>query len=133
MLEIQQDVRDFHRVFGLTINSQPTASERNVRLLRASLIEEEAEEFRVAAEAGDLIGMADAIADLLYVTLGAAVSLGINVLPLFKEVHRSNMSKVFPDGTVRHRADGKVLKPSTYSKADISGALGLIDEGRTQS
>jgi predicted HAD superfamily Cof-like phosphohydrolase len=122
---MEQAVKNFHNKFGLTINTVPTVPSQNDLALRMSLIEEEAREFREAAEKGDLVGMADAIADLLYVTFGAAVTCGINTSTVFNEVHRSNMTKIWPDGTVRHREDGKVLKPPTYSKADVSGVLGL--------
>ena len=92
--------------------------------LRASLIMEEAGEFEDAVANGDWIGAIDAICDLLYVTYGAASAMGIDIEPFFDEVHRSNMSKVDPEtGMPIYRDDGKVLKPSTYSPADLKKVL----------
>jgi energy-coupling factor transport system permease protein len=71
----------------------------------------------------DIIEMADAIADINYVVEGAAITLGVNAEALGDEVHRSNMSKLFPDGQPHYREDGKVIKPPTYSKADIVSVL----------
>jgi predicted HAD superfamily Cof-like phosphohydrolase len=123
MRSAQQNLRDFHRKFGLTINDTPTVPDDQVLQFRINLINEEAEEFAQAAKTRNLVEMADALADLVYVTLGAAVSLGIDLAPIFKEVHRSNMTKVWPDGQVHRRADGKVIKPPTYSPANIAGEL----------
>jgi len=123
MQSAQTNLRDFHDKFGLTINETPTIPGDDVLQFRINLINEEAEEFEQAAKARNLVEMADALADLLYVTLGAAVSLGIDMAPVFEEVHRSNMTKVWPDGQVRRRADGKVIKPPTYSPANIAREL----------
>ena len=88
--------------------------------LRASLIVEEAQEFCDAVQIQDWPGVVDAICDLLYVTYGAAVALGIDVEPFFTEVHASNMSKLDPiTHQPNYRADGKVLKPPTYKPAEI--------------
>jgi predicted HAD superfamily Cof-like phosphohydrolase len=77
-----------------------------------------------SAQAPDLVEAADGIGDILVVTYGAANRLGINAQAVFDEVHRSNMTKVWPDGTVHRREyDGKVLKPDTYSPANIAGVL----------
>jgi predicted HAD superfamily Cof-like phosphohydrolase len=83
------------------------------------LIEEEASEFAEAARAGDVVGTIDALCDLLYVTYGAAVSLGIDIEPFFGEVHRSNMAK---RGGSR-RADGKWLKPAGWQPPDLQRIL----------
>jgi predicted HAD superfamily Cof-like phosphohydrolase len=87
------------------------------------LIREEWEEFAEASRVCDVTGAADALADLLYVVYGAALEWGIPLDDVFVEVHRSNMSKVWPDGTVHYREDGKVLKPPTYSPADVAKVL----------
>jgi predicted HAD superfamily Cof-like phosphohydrolase len=92
--------------------------------LRASLIMEESLEFCQAVQEKDYVGMIDAICDLLYVTYGAAIALGIDIDPFFAEVHRSNMSKLDPEtGMATYRNDGKVIKPATYSPADIKGLM----------
>lgn len=95
--------------------------------LRASLILEEANEFLVASQSSDFVGMIDAICDLLYVTYGAAVAMGIDIEPFFDEVHRSNMSKLDPETKLPvRREDGKILKPSTYSPANIKRILLML-------
>lgn len=71
----------------------------------------------------DLIEYVDACVDQLVVTYGALNAAGVKVQPVWDEVHRSNMSKVWPDGTIHKREDGKVLKPDTYSPADVRGVL----------
>ncbi|NBV35846.1 MAG: phosphoribosyl-ATP diphosphatase [Bacteroidetes bacterium] len=92
--------------------------------LRSKLIVEEANEFKEACEKKDHVEIIDAICDLLYVTYGAAIALGIDIDPFFNEVHRSNMSKLDPEtGKPIVRHDGKILKPSTYSPPDISCVL----------
>jgi len=123
MRSAQLNLRDFHEKFGLTINDTPTIPGDDVLQFRINLINEEAEEFEQAAKARNLVEMADALADVIYVALGAAVSLGIDLEPVFQEVHRSNMTKVWSDGQVRRREDGKVIKPPTYSPANIAQEL----------
>ena len=123
MRSAQKDLRDFHEKFGLTINDTPTIPGDDVLQFRVNLINEEAEEFEQAAQARNLVEMADALADVIYVALGAGVSLGIDLEPVFEEVHRSNMTKVWSDGQVRRREDGKVIKPPTYSPANIAQEL----------
>jgi predicted HAD superfamily Cof-like phosphohydrolase len=107
--ESQQAVRDFHRVMvgDHVAPESPIDIEQYNGELRCALIEEEAGEFRSAWEARDRLGMIDALCDLLYVTLGAAVQMGVDLDPFFHEVHRANMAK----GEGPLRADGKKLKP----------------------
>lgn len=123
MVKMQQQVEDFHRKFSLATGVNPGVPDDNVLALRRELIKEEANEFIKAAFDRDLPAMVDGIADLLYVVFGAAVSLGVDIEQYFDEVHRSNMSKVWEDGTIHRRDDGKILKPPTYSPADIIGLL----------
>ena len=87
--------------------------------LRISLIEEEAREFAEAVRARDLPEIVDALCDLLYVTYGSGVALGIDLEPFFAEVHRANMTKA---GGYR-RADGKWMKPAGWLPPDIDGLL----------
>lgn len=91
--------------------------------LREKLIREEFEEFLIASAEGNLVEVADALADLKYVIDGTALEYGIPLDVVSTEVHRSNMSKLWPDGKPRYREDGKMLKPPTYSKADVAGIL----------
>jgi predicted HAD superfamily Cof-like phosphohydrolase len=87
--------------------------------LRLALIDEELTELRAAIGIGDVVAVADALADLLYVTYGAAITFGIDVRPIFEEVHRANMAKL-GGGT---RADGKVLKPHGWQPPDLAPLL----------
>jgi predicted HAD superfamily Cof-like phosphohydrolase len=116
-------LREWHQKFDVPILDTPRFPGPDRAELRVKLIMEEALEFQEAAANEDLVEMADALADLLYVTYGAALECGIPLDAVFDEVHRSNMTKVWPDGTVHYRHDGKVLKPPTYSPADIALVL----------
>ena len=117
---------EFHRIFGAHIEDAPTADlPEEVVALRVSLIQEELNEYRHAAEAHDLVGVADALSDLMYVVLGTCVSHGLQDLAeaLFDEVHRSNMSKLDENGQVVQRADGKVLKSAQWSPPELARLL----------
>lgn len=99
--------------------------------LRLDLIFEETQELVVAVSAYDIIEVADALADLLYVTYGAALEFGIPIDRIFEEVHRSNMTKLGEDGQPLYReGDAKVLKGPNYERPNIEGVLfqGLEDE-----
>lgn len=123
MSEAELMLREWHRKFEVPLANEPTVPPPTRRELRVKLINEEAKEFSDASDACDLIEAADALADLLYVVYGAALEWGIPVDDVLKEVHRSNMTKVWPDGTVHRREDGKILKPPTYSRANIHEVL----------
>lgn len=121
MHEAQRKVREFHERFGCVVNDHPTWPGSRTHRLRMALLDEELAELRNAGETADLVEIADALADLLYVTYGAAVTYGIDLEPVFDEIHRSNMSKGDPD--VRVRADGKVLKGEHYSPPRVDKVL----------
>lgn len=110
-------VREFHAALGQGINSPEGI--RADQQLRVALIEEEADELVAALQANDTIAAADALADLAYVIIGAAVLWGIPLAEVFDEVHRSNMSKVGGG----KREDGKILKGPNYSPPDIASIL----------
>jgi predicted HAD superfamily Cof-like phosphohydrolase len=117
---------EFHQVFGAHIEETPAVDVPDeVIALRVNLIQEELNEYRHAAEAHDLIEVADALSDLLYVVLGTYVSHGLQDLAeaLFAEVHRSNMSKLDANGQVIYRADGKVLKSDRWYPPDLGSIL----------
>jgi predicted HAD superfamily Cof-like phosphohydrolase len=114
----QAMVAEFHRRFGSPPPAEPDL-ERFPGALRVRLIQEEADEFAQAVAEGDLAEMVDALCDLLYVTYGAAVDLGVDLQPFFAAVHRSNMAKVGG----RRREDGKWLKPEGWTPPDIAGML----------
>jgi len=115
MAEEQAMVEAFHRTFEILANPVPTVADGQTRALRVKLIQEEFDELKEALASEDLSSIAKEMADLLYVVYGTAVSYGIDMEPVFREVHRSNMSKV---GGYK-REDGKWVKPSTYSPAHI--------------
>src|SRR3979411_702578 len=106
-------VHDFHQHFGLPSGDRPSWPGEDVHRLRVLLIEEELAELRNAGEATNVVAVADALADLLYVVYGAAETYGIDLQPVFREIHRSNMSKGDPE--VVRRPDGKILKGDRYS------------------
>jgi predicted HAD superfamily Cof-like phosphohydrolase len=123
-LRLAQDMLlQFHDKFGCVINHNPTMVDRETLALRVSLINEECLEFESGANKPSIVEMADAIGDIIYVAIGSAVSLGIDIWPVFQEIHRSNMSKVWADGSVHYNELKKVLKPPSYSKADVAGEL----------
>lgn len=115
MNNAQKMVQEFHEQFDIHISPTPSVPDKDTQTLRNRLIQEEFEEFQEAMQSKDLSAMAKELADLLYVVYGTAVSLGIDMEPVFKEVHRSNMSKV---GGYK-REDGKWVKPPTYSPASL--------------
>jgi len=118
-------VGDFHRAYGLPIRQEPTAAVGPDQVvLRQALIEEEVRELSEAAEAGDLVAVADALADIVYVAYGTAHVYGIDLDAVLDEVHASNMTKLGADGRPVRRADGKVLKGPGYRPPDISAVLG---------
>lgn len=109
---------------GATFSDYPTLDvPQEVKELRCAIVEEEAQEFCEAVRADDLVEVADAIADLLYVTYGAALTFGIPIEEVFTEVHRSNMTKVGPNGEVIKRDDGKVLKGPHFEPPAIAPIL----------
>lgn len=123
--EIRQ-VQDFHEAFGLHVSTTPSAVlPPGAAELRATLLQEELDEYREAAEAGDLEGIADALTDLAYVLFGTYASHGLQSVAdeLFAEVHRSNMSKLDADGRPVRRADGKILKSDRFSKPELGPIL----------
>ena len=119
MVHEQSMVEAFHRMFDIVVNPVPTVADGSTRRLRVQLIQEEFDELKEALAAEDLSSIAKEMADLLYVVYGTAVSYGIDMDPVFREVHRSNMSKV---GGYK-REDGKWVKPATYSPARIEPIL----------
>lgn len=120
-------VREFHEAFGLVIRETPSAAavESHEVELRCSLHAEEAKELWRAMRNGDLIEVADGLADLVYVLYGTALHYGIDLDAVLAEVHRSNMTKLGADGPVRRRKDGKVLKPATFQQPNVAAALGV--------
>lgn len=117
-----KDVRDFHIAFSQKVGEYPKFPDEGDRLLRKRLLTEEYEEYMNAEFDDDLIEVADALADIIYIACGTAVAYGIPLDKVFAEVHRSNMAKLV-DGKPIYREDGKVLKPEGWSPPDIKGVL----------
>lgn len=119
-------VRDFHDAFGIENADEPTAvlSESDY-LLRYKLMREENEEYLDACKDGDLVEIADALGDQLYILCGTLLKHGLQhkIAEVFEEIQRSNMSKLDKDGKPIYREDGKVLKSDLYFKPDISKIL----------
>src|SRR5919197_6057054 len=125
MSDEQEMVTAFHQAFDIAIGTLPTVPDAATCALRVSLIQEEFDELRAALAQQDLEAVAKELADLLYVVYGTAVSCGIDMAPVFREVHRSNMSK---QGGHR-RADGKWMKPPNYSPAQLQPILAAQGAG----
>lgn len=117
-------VLDFHEAFDLPREPLPTAHVGDaLAQLRVRLLREEVEEFADAAERRDLVAIADALADVVYVAYGSAVTYGIDLDAVVREVHQSNMSKLDADGRPFLREDGKVLKSKRYRPPDVGRVL----------
>lgn len=124
MKQLLDDVRAFHEACGVPCLDRPAIPDFERIDLRLALIDEEQHELIDAAVEGDLVRVADGIADLIYVLVGTALELGIPLDRVWAEVHRANMAKVDPvTGKVRKREDGKVLKPEGWTPPDIESAL----------
>lgn len=117
-------VSSFHEAFNLPRASRPRINvPADLAKLRVDLLVEETGEFADATASRDIVGMADALADIVYVAYGAAVTYGIDLDAALREVHRSNMSKLDEHGQPVYREDGKVLKSAQYTPPDIAGVL----------
>ena len=119
-------VGDFMEAFGQAVQLEPTWPDFNTRELRLELIQEELDELSDAVADRDMIQIADALTDLLYVVYGAGHAFGIDLDECFQEVHSSNMSKLGPNGKPIHREDGKVMKGPGYFEPDLEGILGAL-------
>ena len=116
------DVKDFHQAFSQRIGEKPELPDSLERTLRMKLLAEEMYEYTSAENDDDIVEVADALADIIYIACGTAVSYGIPLDDVFAEVHRSNMAKLV-DGKVIRREDGKVQKPEGWTAPDIKGVL----------
>ena len=106
--------------FGQEVKSRPSFSSDKINILRYNLIKEELDEFKQALDNNDLLEVADALTDILYVTYGAGHAFGINLDACFEEVQNSNMSKLGSDGKPIYNDQGKVMKGPNYFKPDLS-------------
>lgn len=124
--EIIQHVEKFHDSFGIGNNYEPTSdlTEKDY-ILRYKLMREENEEYLEAAQNNDLIEIADALGDQLYILCGTILKHGMQhkITEVFEEIQRSNMSKLDKDGKAIYREDGKILKSDLYFKPNIKEIL----------
>lgn len=119
-------VQAFHEAFKLNIQNSPTVNiSEDRKKLRFELMKEENEEYIEAAKNNDLIEVADALGDMLYILCGTIIEHGMQdkIEEVFNEIQRSNMSKLGEDGKPIYREDGKVLKGPNYFKPDIKKIL----------
>ena len=113
-------VKTFMKTFGQEVKTKPSFSTEKINSLRYDLINEELEELKVALENKDLLEVADALTDILYVTYGAGHAFGIDLDQCFEEVQCSNMSKLGDDGKPIYNESGKVMKGPKYFKPDLT-------------
>ena len=113
-------VGTFMKTFGQEVKSKPSFSTDKINKLRLDLIKEELTELTEAMKNKDLLEVADALTDILYVTYGAGHAFGINLDKCFEEVQNSNMSKLDENGKPIYNEHGKVMKGPNYIKPDLS-------------
>ena len=117
------DVKNFMNIYGQEVKNNPSFPSEKIVKLRYDLIKEELDELSVAIRDKDIVEVADALTDLLYVVYGAGHSFGINLDKCFSEVQRSNMSKLNKDGKPIYNENGKVMKGPNYSKPNLKQFL----------
>ena len=113
-------VGTFMKTFGQEVKTKPSFSSDKINKLRIDLIKEELDELQEAMENNDLLEVADALTDILYVTYGAGHAFGIDLDKCFDEVQNSNMSKLGEKGEPIYNESGKVMKGPNYFKPDLS-------------
>ena len=116
-------VKTFMETFGQEVKTKPSFSTDKINILRYDLIKEELEELKEAMENKDLLEVADALTDILYVTYGAGHAFGIDLDKCFEEVQNSNMSKLGEDGNPIYNETGKVMKGLKYFKPNLKKLL----------
>ena len=116
-------VKTFMETFGQEVKTKPSFSTDKINNLRYDLIKEELEELKEAMENKDLLEVADALTDILYVTYGAGHAFGIDLDKCFEEVQNSNMSKLDNNGKPIYSEAGKVMKGPNYFKPDLKKFL----------
>ena len=116
-------VKTFMKTFGQEVKNKASFSTNKINSLRYDLIKEELEELKVAMENKDLLEVADALTDILYVTYGAGHAFGIDLDKCFEEVQNSNMSKLDNNGKPIYNESGKVMKGPKYFKPNLTKFL----------
>jgi predicted HAD superfamily Cof-like phosphohydrolase len=116
-------VKEFHEKFDSYVGIVPELPEDSEMALRLHLIMEEQLELATAMMDHNFAEIIKETGDLLYVVYGTAIACGVDMEPIMEEIHRSNMSKLQPDGSIARREDGKILKSDTYSPADLKSII----------
>jgi predicted HAD superfamily Cof-like phosphohydrolase len=116
-------VKTFMKTFGQEVKTKPSFSTDKINSLRYGLIEEELEELKIAMKNKDLLEVADALTDILYVTYGAGHAFGIDLDQCFEEVQNSNMSKLDENGKPIYNEAGKIMKGPKYFKPNLNKFL----------
>ncbi|MGL2993449.1 hypothetical protein [Flavobacterium sp. TSSA_36] len=128
-----QAVTEFHTAFAIGHKEQPDGNLGEAKhLLRFNLMKEENEEYLEAAKAKDIVEIADALGDMLYILCGTIIEHGLqdHIEAIFDEIQRSNMSKLGEDGQPIYREDGKVMKGPHYFKPDFSKILKIVADSK---
>jgi predicted HAD superfamily Cof-like phosphohydrolase len=123
MSKVADQVREFHEMFGCDISETPDIGTKELRKLREDLLREEFSEYLFASFDQDLVEIADALGDMVYVIYGTALAHGIDLDAVLDEIHASNMSKADADGKPIYRHDGKILKGPDFFRPDIERIL----------
>jgi len=128
-----EKVHEFHRAFGILTKDKAELADEKMEELRFSLIEEEFIELIEALSLKDIVGVADALTDMLYVIYGMGHVYGIDLDACFEEVHKSNMTKFGDDGKPIHRNDGKVVKGPNYRPPELRPILKIESDNATST
>ena len=112
-------MKRFHKVFNVPISDKPKLLDSKDNIRRLTLITSEVGELGDAVRQKNIVEIADALGDLLYVTFGMAVEMGLDIDRIFYEIHMSNMSKAEEDGTITKDEGGKVLKSKNYKPVNL--------------
>ena len=126
MIKKINHVKLFHESFGIENKTRPSSNlSEKVYNLRYNLMKEENDEYLDACEKGDMVEIADALGDMMYILCGTILSHGLQgkIEEIFEEIQRSNMSKLDENGKPIYREDGKILKSKKYFKPNISNIL----------
>lgn len=119
------DVELFHRTYNVNVADILGFPDDTVRVKRMALLFEEYQEYKQGETQRDIVGVADALGDIIYIAIGTALEYGIDLAAVWNEIQRANMSKLGADGKPIFREDGKVLKGPNYTPPDIRKVLGL--------
>lgn len=129
MKKVLNSVQEFHEAFGHPVAQEPENVTADVYTLRHQLMDEENKEYLEACKNNDVVEIADALGDQLYILAGTILAHGMQhvIVDVFNEIQRSNMSKLGEDGKPIFREDGKVLKGPNYSPPNLKQFLGDED------